>query len=143
MPFVVGPGYDTGVIDFDDDERLFDPSWRPRRRWPAILRTVVLLLVLAVFSVVVVPKYLLNDDQAAPDQGPPIGSTGAFGGIRGGLPPGSGITGPTSKARPDQAEAARAAEQLLRQRSEALLQKDEQAFLAGVDPRQRTFRSQQ
>jgi hypothetical protein len=134
------------VIDFDDDdERLLDPSWRPRRRWPTILRTAVALVVLAVLSVIVVPRYagLFNERETPADQAPPIGSTGAFGGIRGGLPSGSGIPGPSTQARPDQAEAVSAAEQLLGQRSEALLHKDEAAFLAGIDPRARDFRDRQ
>jgi hypothetical protein len=145
MPFAVAAGYDSGVIDFDDYERQHDPYWRPRRRWARLARTAVVIVVLAILSVVVVPRYaaLFGARAVPPDQRAPFSSGDVYGGVRGGSPPGSGIPGGSAQAAPSQAEAAAAAEQVLRQRSEALLRKDEAAFLAGIDPRATTYRSQQ
>jgi hypothetical protein len=145
MPFVVGAGYDTDVIDFDDYERQFDPSWRPRRRWARLVRTAVALVVLVVLSVVVVPRYAgyLRERAATPAQRPPLGSGDLYGGVKGGAPPGPGLPGVTRQPVPDRAEAAAAAQQLLKQRADGILRKDEGAFLATVDPRARSYYSAQ
>jgi hypothetical protein len=146
MPFVGAAGYDTGVFDDDDFERQFDQSWRPRRRWPTLLRTALALVVLVVLGVIVVPRYagLVKPGPQPAVRQPPPGSIDVYGGVRGGgLPPGTGLQGPARQPAPDLAEATGAVAQLLRQRSEALLHKDQAAFLAGVDPRARAYRDQQ
>jgi len=145
MPFVVAAGYDTGVIDFDDYERRFDPSWRPRRRWARLVRTAVALVAIVALGVVVVPRYAgyLRERAAPPEQRPPLGSADLYGGVRGGAPPGSGIPGPTRQPLPDRAEAAAAAQRLLKQRADSILRKDEAAFLATVDPRARAYHGAQ
>jgi hypothetical protein len=132
------------VIDFDDFDRQFDPYWRrPRRRWPTILRTVLAVVVLAVVSLVVVPKFvgLVRPGADGAQQGQAAGPPGQDHTAPGGAPSQPGLSGPSGAPAPGEAVAA--AEILLRQRAYALLNKDEKAFLAGIDSRERAYRSQQ